>query len=519
MFVLIVSLMLMLISMISGYRNGLPDQLPILPATDSISPRQKAQLHEVADLMLDIYQTLVDMRYLDPVGIKLGPHNTTALEPQFEELGIDPSIQYLYSILPYVDTDAAGNTDFLLEGVFTDFRDPGQVEQGRDPFYASPSEPEFDDEDGPNMRPWYTPLTQLGNHGSVIVYDARRHLIWIIDQEGWSTTDLALQDVEPKEVESLNQNSFEHIPSRPAGEVLRDIVQWYRNLDILPGGGEDTQEGWDKYDMPLRDLYTANGWPDRFDADAFEISQARAFSRYLAQDFADRPINEVVRIKDVIELYGRWIEIQTTDLSWADTKEDEWAYRYRIWRMKLDRANFEQNLIVAEQKAKQLCPENVCLPPQEWPLWELQAVAERIEVLKADLSTAELQVQSDRYEGQDYDEWREGVEFWKKRHPLTKHKLAVYQKAYEAAREDAERLCPGQTFQSVTGLGEMDWFLQTDEELRFEMIQAQRDLELSREWLAQLPDDVPMARNDIERAVDYLERTILLRLSICMREQ
>ena len=66
MFVLSLSLVLMLLSAVIGHRNGMPNQSPILPSTDAISP-QKAQLHEVADLMLDIYQTLVDMRYLDPV--------------------------------------------------------------------------------------------------------------------------------------------------------------------------------------------------------------------------------------------------------------------------------------------------------------------------------------------------------------------------------------------------------------------------------------------------------------------
>ena len=284
--------------------------------------------------------------------------------------------------------------------MFTDFRDPDQVEQGRDPFYVSPLDPDFEDENGPNMRPWYTPLTQLGNHGSVIVYDARRHLIWIIDQEGWSTTDLALQDAEAKEVKTLNQNSFEHIPSRPAAEVLKDIVQWYRNLDILPGGGENSWEEWDHNKTPLRDLYTANGWPDSFDADAFEISQVRAFSRYLAQDFADRPIAEVKRLKNAIERYEDWLETQTTILTWTKTKEEEWATRSRIWRMEFDLGNLEENLKVAEQKVKQLCPENVCLPPQEWPLWELQAVAERIETLKAEVFTAESHFQTDPYEGQ-----------------------------------------------------------------------------------------------------------------------
>lgn len=508
MFVLTVSIVLMLLSTVIGHRSGLFDQSPILPATNSISPQQKEQLHEAADLLLDIYQILVDMRYLDPFGIIRGPHNMTALEPEFDELDIDPSIRYLYSILPYVDIDAAGNTHFLRDGVFADFRDPYQIQESRDPFYMSPSDGDFNDKDGPYMRPWYTPLTQLGNHGSVIVYDARRHLIWIIDQEGWWTTDLALQDIEPKDVETLNQNSFEHIPSRPAGEVLRDIAQWYRNLYIVPGGGENSWEEWDHYKMPLRDLYIANGWPDRFDADAFEISQARVFSRSVAQEFADRPLSEVARLEEAIERNKQWIETQTAMLEGSPTKEGEWTARFKIWSMELAVANFEEDLVVAQQKAEQECPENVCLPSQEWPLWELQAVTETVERLKTDIAFAESEIELGPFEGQDPDEWQEYIQRWKNENHLTKRKLAIYQKAYEAAREDVERLCPGQTFESVTGLTEMVWFLRTKEDSRLALVRYQKELELTRQWYAQLPHDVPDTRSNIERDIQRLEEGV-----------
>lgn len=502
MFVLIISLVLMLPSTVIGHRNGLFDQSPILPPTDSISPQQKALLHEVADLMLDIYQTLVDMRYLEPVGVIQGPHNMTALEPQFEELDIDPSIRYLYSILPYVDANAAGNSDFLLESVFADFRDPDEVEQARNPFYVSPLYSNLDDEDVPNMRSWYTPLTQLGGDGSVIVYDARRHLIWIIDQQDWATNDLALQDVEPKEVKTANRNGFERIPSRPAGEVLRDIVQWYRNLDILPGGGENTYMEWDHNDMPLRDLYTANGWPDHFDADAFQISQARRFGRSMALDFANRPLKEVERLKIAINRFSEWIQLDISLLSLTQSKEREWEFRSRIWKMKLDRENMEEDLIIAEKKASELCPLWSCVPAGQWPLYELQALSERIQGLKGSVANGEARVQSHPYPGQDDEDWQAEIQLYTKFLHLDKQKLAVYEKAYDASREDAERLCPGQTFQSVTGLEDMGY---RKGDLLYNLFHAQRELEATREWLAQLPDDVPVARSETERLVERLE--------------
>ena len=43
-------------------------------AANSLSPAQKAQLQQVADLTLDIYETLARMRFLDPQEIIRGPH-------------------------------------------------------------------------------------------------------------------------------------------------------------------------------------------------------------------------------------------------------------------------------------------------------------------------------------------------------------------------------------------------------------------------------------------------------------
>jgi hypothetical protein len=40
-----------------------------------------------------------------------------------EQLGISPSIIYLYSILPYVSTSDEGNANFTMGGVMIDYRD------------------------------------------------------------------------------------------------------------------------------------------------------------------------------------------------------------------------------------------------------------------------------------------------------------------------------------------------------------------------------------------------------------
>ena len=121
------------------------------------------------------------MRFLDPSWILEGPHDIEALRPLYHSHGLDASIIYLYSILPYIDTAWAKEVDFFQGSDFADFRDEKDVEQGRNPIY--------DDEDEISMRPWMTPLSMMGNHRSIIIYDARKHCIGILDQESGGSSD------------------------------------------------------------------------------------------------------------------------------------------------------------------------------------------------------------------------------------------------------------------------------------------------------------------------------------------
>ncbi|OGM41830.1 hypothetical protein ABOM_009640 [Aspergillus bombycis] len=223
-----------------------------------LTSTQKANLHEIADLMLEIYQTLANMRFLNPAGIIKGPHNTDNALELYQELGLDPSIIYLYSILPYIESPLAGQPDFFKGGIFTDFRRLDDIEEGRDPFHICPGDDDYEDEDGPYMRPWVTPLSLLGNHQSVILYDARRHQIWIIDQESWNTTDPALRN-------SSDRAAGDEYEYDPLVSFIGDNAWWWEN-----SGRE-----WDSDELPLRELYSKHGWPDNFNGDAFEIDQLR----------------------------------------------------------------------------------------------------------------------------------------------------------------------------------------------------------------------------------------------------
>ncbi|EME77222.1 uncharacterized protein MYCFIDRAFT_42112, partial [Pseudocercospora fijiensis CIRAD86] len=233
-----------------------------------LPPTTRAKVHRVADLMLEIYRTLVDMQYLEPEAIRKGPHKINITLSR--EQDVDDSVIYLWQIRPYLDLAYAEASGFIFGGTFVDFRDEGDILRSRDPMYAI----EYDNQEGcglecelddngelnlPYMRPTMTTLTNLGNHECVMVYDVKT-----------DRCDPALKYVPVGPKFNNNRNDFTHEPSRPAAEVLKDIAKWYRDQSEIPGGDADYGiSEWD-YDV-LKTLYAKHGWPNDFDANAFKI--------------------------------------------------------------------------------------------------------------------------------------------------------------------------------------------------------------------------------------------------------
>lgn len=330
---------------------------------------QKAQLEEVADLMLEIYRTLVRMRYLDASWIHEGPHNIDGLLPLYRSLGLDDSIIYLYGILPYVDGAGGESIDFFQGSEFADFRRRKVVERGRDPFYEAQN----------FLPPYMTPLSLLGNYGSLIIYNARQHCVAIIDQESMGSGDHNIdedcvvmkhgaqwpdeeemrdaedQDVgdggddeedgatddEDDEDSDDDPGSWNELDSRPAGHVLRDIFRWYQKLIETPGVGDQTIFEWDA-DL-VRPLYRKHGWPDAyFDEDAFEVDRKRAYAVWLAQSDMKEAEDEMTRAKvprgfDGLERDESWTMREARGrVEVADTIEELWVARWHLrWAEKM----------------------------------------------------------------------------------------------------------------------------------------------------------------------------------------
>jgi hypothetical protein len=488
-----------LIPLYLHFLSPTPHDPTILPAT------QKTNLEEIATLLTEIYTTLADMRYLDPESIQHGPHDLSPFLPLYTQHNLDPSLIHLYSILPYIGAPSSGVTDFFRGSDFLDFRDAEQLEQSRDPYYADPEGDDFDAEYGPYMRPWFTPLSSLGNHGSVILYDARAHRMWIVDQEWWDSTDPGIDEeariAAKRNAESVtNQNSFEYFASRPAGDVLRDINRWYRDLKILPGGGENTWLDWRDEDLNLRELYRRNGWPDNFDGDAFEVDKARRYASVRARKRADEPLKEVERFHERRASLEGQIRGLREKIANPKSADEEWIARFELWRTEWFQKDFLADGEEKEETVAVRCPGGVCVQEDELALWEA-------EMLQQDIQSNERGIINDRRwadESRDSDPDRAAGFDMEAR--VREKEIVVLKKAYEAALADAQRTCPGQTFKLVSGkdsLGPEDTPTTIQ---RVESTIARVELEISEmeKWRTLVPDECVEAKDKVESQLYWL---------------
>jgi hypothetical protein len=361
-------------------------EITIETIAQSLTRRQKARLHEVADLMLQIFRTLERMRYLEPEWIQPGPHDLSEHMPLYTSLNLDPATIYLYHLLPYIDPVMRFRLDFYDGGNFVDYRAQDDVEQGRNPLYS--------DESRDMLRPWMTPLSLSGNHTAFIVYDAKRHVVGIYDTQNCGSYDRNLQagrvfkttredgteryfkewdgveeeataeeweeeinrpadddddddDEEEEEDEGYESRSdegeddeeeeeeeeeedevwWDEMDARPAANVLRDVIRWYHELVEMPGQGESD---WGRFDKKIvKPLYHKHGWPgEDFDGEAFLVDKARVEAAGKAQDNAARPFDELQRLRYQAEARGKSEPSDMAKLheklAAAKTVDEEW---------------------------------------------------------------------------------------------------------------------------------------------------------------------------------------------------
>ncbi|KAK7416173.1 hypothetical protein QQX98_005370 [Neonectria punicea] len=493
--------------------------------------------------------------------------------------GLDDSIIYLYSVLPYVDNAGIEGLDFFQGGSFADFRIADDVERGRDPFYAGSKEDA--------MRPWMTPLSMLGNHKCVIIYSAKKQCIWILDQEsghsydhglrksltdsphnedseeggsGWEAEegksggnpsesegeeggsdgeesgseqvakvideDAEDSDQERDESEQGTENReestegddedgsdnnedtedsegiYDEADSRPAGEVLRDIVRWYHDLTETPGGGENSGSRWAK--EATEPLYRKHGWPrDGFDGDAFLVDLTRVEAARSAEWAAEEPLRKVAELGPLLQGQDSgFARRQLQDrLAAAKTVDEEWLVRWELWQFDIRHEREARERLEVEEKAARLCPDGQAQRPEDLPLWELQQLTRENSWQQDNLERVLQDIKNIHQSEED------GGRAVQLRLQHVKQEASIYQKAYEASKKDAERLCPGKTFKLATGFDNVDRQSIADQIQELEQGEelARKEVEDARVWMAQLPDGAEPAKTLAEKNIQEMK--------------
>ncbi|KAK0736606.1 hypothetical protein B0T21DRAFT_288681 [Apiosordaria backusii] len=406
--------------------------------TASLTSRDISNAHEVSTLLLKIYQTLIHMQYLPPHTLAPGPHDLTHLFPLFEELQLSPQIIYLYQVIPYISYPDSHTHDFYMGGYYADFRQKNQVEDGRNTMYAEDRREQ--------MRPWMTPLSLLCNHMCVLFYDSKTHMIGIFDQMSGRTQDRGLKEghgrrMQLRTVEDLDgerrddghprlgcgskgANVYDDMPSRPAGDVLRDIIRQYETLEEVPwvyehGSSRDWPEG-------VKQLFFKHGWPGPdFDVEAFELDRMRMAAMEEVMYRAMEPFRKVDRCKDWAEEANRpEMLMLKRQVATAETLDEEWLARFQIWKKEQEIEGAKKELAEAEAERDKVFP-NGQKPgdkPEDWILCELRKW--RQDIIREEEAIKYTTEQAEIIEG-------------KRRH------LELLHKVLEICKTDADRLCPG----------------------------------------------------------------------------
>ena len=521
---------------------------------DSLSESQKANLHELADGMLKIYRTLERMRYLHGSWIQPGPHDVSHLVPMYRSHGCDDAIIYLYSILPYIGAPYE-YMGFFKGGRFADFRTEEDVKQGRDPFYS--------DDDNERLLPCMTSLSLLGNHQTVIVYNAKTHWIGMYDQESGGSSDPNIhewdvpveeglvgeeeregreeeeedkvgeddgddgdggdeedEDEDDDEGEGEGEDEDEdegegeededeedesywyEMDGRAAPNVLRDMVKWYEELSEVPGGADDTPGEWrEEISVPV---YRKHGWPSAdFDGDAFEVDLFRAKAAFEVKETVEEPIDNFRRCEAVIGYHTKRLAEATTRLEFTETIDDAWVARFKLREAKMGLAAAEKDLVEAEKRMENLCPGGKMQNPEDLPLLELRAVETAFWDAQRHPKWVEQRLKELKPEDQHC------APEMKLDLALAQRQAVVAQKALDACRLDAERLCPGRSL-PPDGEGQdknrtLDLTAQMKvkrEELSIMVEQLKKDVKGYQDWIADVPAEATEA---LRIAGTYLE--------------
>lgn len=523
------------------------------PLDAGLTAKQKARLHEVADLLLEIYQTLARMQYIAAASIQPGPHDLTAQLPLYASLGLDQRLIYLYSIMPYIDPLSVDHdAKFYQSCSFIDFRQEDDVREARD-FHLDIGDPEQ------ALRPWTTALARFGSFGKLVVYEAKRHVVFFVDNHSYENGDPGLRgrierlneetgEVEHYEIpygggspevrivdveawkreneweadddddeeegegeeqeedgddedknedeESEPQIPWDYFDSRPAGAVLRDILRWYRELSDVPGCAK-WEEEWVDYEDELRALYRKHGWPgEDFDGDAFDLDRARVKPAAEIKFDPGRAGLDTQYLERIVEEREKATKAVASEaqhkLATAKSPDEEWVVRWEIWNAEQG-ANASKNRLRRAEELADWGSRNQKI--EELPLWEWNCIQRHLERTQQTVERLKEEL-----EGAEITS-RPQIQMYLRG---SEERVTTLHRVVAASRADAERLCPGRPLSSLdpseSAMGlhnkvELDY-------LRGEVEDLEQGVVKTRAWAAELPQGAIQARELAQKAID-----------------
>ncbi|KAK8087756.1 hypothetical protein PG997_002717 [Apiospora hydei] len=486
----------------------------------SLDEATKARLQRVADLMLDIYQTRAEMRYIDAAAIKPGPHDITHLMPLYQSLKLDPTVIYLYSILPYVDEVEAGQREFYMGGTWLNHLDKEQVQQGRDPFFLSPEGNDFSDPKGPYMRPWFTPLSVLCERQQVIIYDAKEDRIWTIDQGSWKNEDPALRDAAEREDSPFEDeydddddmdsedggdfvvvpNDISRMPARAAAEVLRDINAWFRAHRVPFPGNPDWSDG-DGFDTTLTELYARHGWPDHFDGDAFEVGRLRRWAVARVRDDQGEPARKLEEAQEDVDRCREQLKHYEKATATSKSTKGKWRGKFDALRasLELQRSLMEMEEVEADMARRDQGPSG----GGDVRIKECRVLMRRLKDRQGALGTNNQAMVMNKAT----------VRWIRAERRQGEKEAANLVKAVEAAKADVERLFPGvevdldAPYDEPSGLETAERDHASTEKL---IASLESDIATYQEWQATVPrlqrDLIRSVKDEIDKTKTVIER-------------
>lgn len=439
------------------YLANMDFRFELASLTKDLTPSDKSRLDEAATLMLEIYQILAQMRYLDTSWIQPGPHDLSpSILSLYTTLKLDPKIIYLYSVLPYIDPAAnphGSDLDFFQGSSFADFRTEHDVVRARDPMCS--------EEDSEKLRPWMTTLCNMVNHQSVLIYDAERHVVGIYDQcspgsydrnihEGviFGTTD---EDGTKKYLRKLEDGTEEEVTaeeyerSRRGEEGNDGEEEGGEDGDDHGEGGEDDEEsvavdGEGQNDEENKDEQGNQSDDENEEDEAEDEDEDEDEEEENRWDEMDaRPAPNVLR--DIARWYRQLIEAPGGG-EYSGSEWDEETTRPLYIKHGWLRGNFDGDAFLADQ-ARAVAMEHVN-DDLERPAREVRTLKYRIE----EHEKGELEAREERQKrlavAENPDEewavrWEEWQQEWRGRKLREKLK-AVEQKAAEGEPTTAEAL-------------------------------------------------------------------------------